>query len=231
MGDVFLKPGVGSAHAAVRGAVRLPSLVPGESRADALGVRRTVRLLRVSLRDPARARRRAAQADRAGRLRLLDRLRPHQPRAATLRTNEYVHNFLAIDREPLGPAYRLTCSFPLATTGFSESLNPGDVRGASRRPRAVEPGSRVAVLLRWPPPGRRPRRSAGAWSTRPSAWPFEESVDFAVQRFNLWGARPRGEPGALQEDRDSAGRHRVAGPAPTGSCPPSSRRQRRAPCL
>jgi hypothetical protein len=107
--------------------------------------------------------------------------------ATTLRTNEYVHNFLAINREPLGPAYRLTCSFPLSTAGFPESLNPGN-----------------AVFF---------RGDRALWNQAPTSqfffgglhpvadetvsWRLEhmrqrlaiqESVGFAVQQFKLWGA-------------------------------------------
>jgi hypothetical protein len=105
---------------------------------------------------------------------------------ATLTTNEYVHNFLAVDREPLGPDYRLTGSFPLVATGFSESLNPDD----------------VVVLrddhVRWSQAPASPFYFGGL---RPDAdgpvrWrlehtgrrlAIEESVDFAVARFALWG--------------------------------------------
>jgi hypothetical protein len=107
--------------------------------------------------------------------------------AATLRTNEYVHNFLAVDREPLGPGYRLTCTFSLPTTGFSESLNPGGVVGLgddhvswSQAPASpfyfggLQPGTGERVGWRLEHTERR--------------LAIEESVGFAVQRFALWGA-------------------------------------------
>jgi hypothetical protein len=103
-----------------------------------------------------------------------------------LSTNEYVHNFLSIDHESLGPAYRLTCTFPLEPAGFSEVVNPGGV-----------------VLLRegsaeWTGPptvpfyfgGLRPGGEGGiGWRLEHTGrhLAIEESVDFAVQRFALWG--------------------------------------------
>jgi hypothetical protein len=106
--------------------------------------------------------------------------------ASPLRTNEYVHNFLAVDREPLGPAYRLSCSFPLPVTGFSESLNPGDVLSFH--------DDRVL----W---ARAPTSAFFFGGLQPAAddtasWRLEhvgqqlaiqERVDFPVLRFNLWG--------------------------------------------
>ncbi len=104
-----------------------------------------------------------------------------------VRTNEYVHNFLAIDHEPLGPGYRLTCTFSLPTTGFSESLNPGGVVGLrddhvswSQAPASpfyfggLQPGTGERVGWRLEHTERR--------------LAIEESVGFAVHRFALWGA-------------------------------------------
>ncbi len=105
---------------------------------------------------------------------------------SALATNEYVHNFLALDREPLGPGYRLACSFSLPTAGFSESLNPGGVvalgddhvswAGAPASPfyfGGLRPDTEDTVSWRLEHTERR--------------LTIEESVDFAVQRFALWG--------------------------------------------
>ena len=107
--------------------------------------------------------------------------------AATLRTNEYVHNFLAVNREPLGPASRLTCSFPLSTTGFHESLNPG---------KALSFCGDGAL---WNQVPASPFFFGGLHpvADQTVGWRLEhtterlairEAVGFAVQRFNLWGA-------------------------------------------
>ena len=108
--------------------------------------------------------------------------------AATLRTNEYVHNFLAVNREPLGPAYRLTCSFPLSTTGFHESLNPGNAL-LFRGNHALWNQAPTSEFFFG---GLHPvAHEAVSWRLEHSAQGLAvwESVDFAVQRFNLWGAR------------------------------------------
>ena len=106
--------------------------------------------------------------------------------ANPLRTNEYVHNFLAIDREPPGPAYRLSCSFPLEAAGFSERLNPGDVLvfrddGATWTHAPASPfffgGLRPAA------------EETATWGLEHTerGLAIRESVAFPLQRFNLWG--------------------------------------------
>jgi len=107
--------------------------------------------------------------------------------ATTLKTNEYVHNFLAIDGEPLGPGYRLTCSFPVSTAGFAESLNPGNVRFSR--------GDRVL----WSQAADSPFFFGGLHpvTEKTVRWCLEhtrrrvairESARFVVKQFNLWGA-------------------------------------------
>jgi hypothetical protein len=107
--------------------------------------------------------------------------------ATTLRTNEYVHNFLAINREPLGPAYRLTCSFPLSTAGFSEILNPGDV-AFLRGDRALWSQAPASPFFFG---GLRPATDGTvSWHLEHTKQrlAIQESVGFAVPRFSLWGA-------------------------------------------
>jgi hypothetical protein len=106
--------------------------------------------------------------------------------ATPLRTNEYVHSFLAIDREPPGPAYRLTCSFPLTADGFSESVNPAEVvalRGDHALWTRVPDSPFFFGGLR-PPPG-----EGASWQLEHGrrGLALRESVAFAPLRFNLWG--------------------------------------------
>ena len=107
--------------------------------------------------------------------------------ATTLRTNEYVHNFLAVNREPLGPDYRLTCSFPLSAGSFPESVNPGNVASFRRDCALWSQAPTSQFFFGGLHPG----------ADEPLRWRLEhtrqqlaiqESVGFAVQRFNLWGA-------------------------------------------
>jgi hypothetical protein len=102
-------------------------------------------------------------------------------------TNEYVHNFLAIDRELLGPAYRLTCTFPLETTGFSEVVNPGGVVGLRGRSAAWSGVPASPFYFGGFVPG---REDGVGWRLEHTGLrlAIEESVSFAVLRFALWGA-------------------------------------------
>jgi len=105
----------------------------------------------------------------------------------TLRTNEYVHNFLAVNREPLGPGYRLTCSFPLSADGFPESLNPGNV-ASFRRDSALWSQAPISpFFFGGLHPGAEEAVSWRLEHTR-QGLAIQESVGFALQRFNLWGA-------------------------------------------
>jgi len=103
-----------------------------------------------------------------------------------INTNEYVHNFLAINRENINDAYMLKFSFPLQPEGFGETVNPGHV---------VDIGEKK---ITWTGVPESPFFFSHVFSGQleRASWYLEhgkskvgisESFDFPVQKINIWG--------------------------------------------
>lgn len=101
----------------------------------------------------------------------------------TIATDEYTHNFVAIDNHPIGPEYTLTTAFPLAD---GAATSPGiEIAGNQVCwPETVAPGKGFYHQNR-----NIPADATSRWELRhnPSGIAISETADFPLFRFALWG--------------------------------------------
>ena len=106
-------------------------------------------------------------------------------------TEEYAHNFVAIDGHGIGPGYALSASFPLSFPSLPEPLTQG-ADGSLGFARAPE----KAFYGRIEQPGAGP----GSWwrlEHKPSGVWMRETVDVSVAPFALWGVAHTMSPEAF----------------------------------
>lgn len=104
-----------------------------------------------------------------------------------IRTNEYVHNFLAINNKPVDEKYQLYFPFRLIPEKFGFSLNPGNV---------VQFGDRWFTWKAVPDAPfffsklNADYHGLGTWSLshKEEKVGVSESTNFKFQKINLWGA-------------------------------------------
>lgn len=104
-----------------------------------------------------------------------------------IRTNEYVHNFLSINGNPIDEDYKLSLPFQINPEKFRGTVNPGNV---------VQFDSNT-VSLKSMPEGEFYFGNMNTDYKRKGEWTLinskdkigiQETTDFNIQRINLWGA-------------------------------------------
>jgi hypothetical protein len=102
-------------------------------------------------------------------------------------TNEYIHNFLAINRRPIDHHYKLRFSFQVDPTKFGETVNPDNIVQFEKD------------ALTWKNQPKKQFFFSNIYcgQTENVSWMLEhnedkigitERVDFRILRMNLWGA-------------------------------------------
>lgn len=115
--------------------------------------------------------------------RLAIRYRLENTGGKTLATDEYAHNFVAIDNHPIGPDYTLTTAFPLKGKD-APSPGLGLTGNQACWPEMVAPGKAFYHQITIIPAG-----VGSRWELRhnPSGVVMSETGDFPLFRFALWG--------------------------------------------
>lgn len=106
--------------------------------------------------------------------------------AQPVQTNEYVHNFIGIDRQPLGPSYRLTLAAPVTAEPLPWQAPANHLLRVEGREIRLAETPQAAFYLR---AGGQPRANGPQWEIRhePSAAAAREYVDFDPMRVAVWG--------------------------------------------
>ncbi|GGD53496.1 hypothetical protein [Muriicola marianensis] len=103
-----------------------------------------------------------------------------------IHTSEYVHNFLGIDRDPIGPHYAVEFPFPLSPDLFEETVNPEGkaVLGQNQVSFKASPKDQFFFS----PLNGNTRAEAGWTLThRSQGIRLSESGSFQTDKVNLWG--------------------------------------------
>ncbi|MFO7448149.1 MAG: hypothetical protein R6W90_17450 [Ignavibacteriaceae bacterium] len=105
----------------------------------------------------------------------------------TLRTNEYVHNFLSINGRPIDESYKLFFPYPVEPKKFKQVVNPGNVVEINENFITWNkvPGNQFFLTNE-----KFAENSKGKWLLINSAEKagIQEETDFNIQKINLWGA-------------------------------------------
>ena len=104
-----------------------------------------------------------------------------------INTNEYIHNFLAINKKPINEDYKLHLPFPLYPDNFAASVNPNDVISfaesyltCSSIPKGQFFFKNVETT----------NEAVGSWTLihEGEKVGISEMTDSNVQRINIWGS-------------------------------------------
>ncbi|MBN2414001.1 hypothetical protein JXQ31_20165 [candidate division KSB1 bacterium] len=103
-----------------------------------------------------------------------------------INTNEYVHNFLAINGSSINNLYRLKFSFPLRQEGFGESLNPKNIVDIYKKEITWKGVPDSPFFFSHVNSGQLSRAS---WFLEHEQYKvgISESCEFPVQKINIWG--------------------------------------------
>ena len=103
-----------------------------------------------------------------------------------INTNEYVHNFLAINRKNINNSYVLKFSFPLQPEGFAENVNPGHVVDIGDKEMTWKGVPESPFFFSHVHMGKLSRAS---WylEHEESKVGISESCDFPINNINIWG--------------------------------------------
>lgn len=106
--------------------------------------------------------------------------------AQPLHTNEYVHNFIGIDQQPLGPDYCLTLSAPVEPEPMPWQAPGNHLLRISGREIRLSATPQGAFYLRMPGPA---ATTGAQWQLQhlPSGVSMGEFDDFAPMRAAVWG--------------------------------------------
>ncbi len=104
----------------------------------------------------------------------------------SIHTNEYVHNFMAIDNRPIGNSYVLKFSFQLRPDSFEETVNPEQKADIGDREVQFKGTPQEQFFFSNLSGG---KRVPGEWEliNTDSKIGIRETTDFHTDRVNLWG--------------------------------------------
>lgn len=103
-----------------------------------------------------------------------------------IKTNEYVHNFMAINNHPINPSYSLHLPFKTEPSSFIETVNPENLVNIGEREVSFLGNPRVPFFFS-NLAGGKPVKASWTLENKTQKISLSETGSFKTEAVNLWG--------------------------------------------